>query len=185
MRVGMKVGPFYVSSSTRRRRRPTRAPLPTRVQLAAQAKQRAAKAERLRVARAERHARYGPTTVADPRTWHTVHTIAAIVALGVAIELPSMLGDGTTSQTIWAIAVVGGLVAWMVWLRRVDVAQRNAGIASRRRDVVRQARAVQDAAYAHAQYLAPRQVGNAWNHGECHINHRTPEAARRCDKGGL
>lgn len=98
MRVGMRVGPSYVSQSTRRRSRSRSsagrpAPGPTPAQLAAKAEQRAAAQARLDASRGERLARYGPFRTADPRTWHTGHSVLAALLLVVVLALPSMLDD--------------------------------------------------------------------------------------------
>ena len=186
MRVGMRVGPFYLSQSTRRsRRRPS--PGPTAAQRQAQAARRAANQRRVSAARAERHARYGAFKAQDPRTWHTEQTILALILLIIVFSLPAILGDGAVAGWIWAAAVLVGLSAWAVWLYRLhdfEAPGRDTGIQQRQQAVVAEAQAAAQARADHAAYLAPHQIGNAWRHGACPVNHRTPDAAYRCTKGG-
>jgi hypothetical protein len=106
--------------------------------------------------------------------------------LAIVAALPGMLGDGPGAETIWLIAIAAGLGAWGMWLGRLHTAQAPARRAAidqaqheRRRELAEQARRAEE----HAAYLAPRQVGNAWHHGACTINHRTHAAAQRCRLG--
>lgn len=189
MRVGVKVGPFYLSSSTRsrsRRRGPTQAQ--RRAQAAGAAARRAARQRRVQESRARRLATYGPFKPADPRTWHTPHTVLAIISLIILFALPSMVGDGPVASAIWAVAVCAGLVGWGVWLARCHIAERPARAAARQQQAAVLAAAQHQAAQAraaHLAYLAPKMVTpNTWHHGACTINHRTEDTARRCTQGG-
>lgn len=190
MRVGVKVGPFYLSQSTRSRSRRSRQPTEAqlRAQAAARAAQRQASAARVADARAKRQYLYGPVRLNDPRTWHSGHTVLFLVALAVVFALPAMVGDGPVAIGVWAIAVCAGLIAWMVWLARRVAAERPAFAARRQQyDDVRFAAERERAAAiaAHQAYLALRQVGpNVWTHGACTINHRSPDTASRCTRGG-
>lgn len=189
MRVGVKVGPFYLSSSSRgrsRRRGPTAAQ--RRAQAARQTARRAAHQRHLQEARSRRLAVYGPFTPQDPRTWHATQTVLAVIAVLILFALPAIVGDGPVASAIWAVAVVAGLVAWAVWVIRRHIAERPARAAAREQQAAASAAAQHRAAEAHAAhmaYLAPMMVApNAWHHGACTINHRTEDTARRCTKGG-
>lgn len=190
MRVGVKVGPFYLSQSTRSRSRRSRQPTQAqmRAQDAARTAQREAAAARVAEARAKRHYLYGPVRLSDPRTWHSGQTVLLLVALAVVFALPTMVGDGPVASGIWALAVCVGLIAWMVWLARHSAADRPALAARRQQYADAQLAAERERAAAiaaHQAYLAPRQVGpNVWSHGACTINHRSSDTARRCTRGG-
>src|SRR4051794_10451146 len=136
--------------------------------------------------RAQRRASYGPYRVADVRTWFGWQWFCGLTALTVVAALPAILGDGPIAQIVWLIAVALGLVAWGIWL-----AQRHAGQAPARQAAAAHAALAFQGAQAEAArlaaertaYLAPRQVGNAWRHGACPIDHRTVDAALRCRRG--
>lgn len=204
VRVGVRLGPFYVSSSTRRRRRrgPTAAQLPAQAAATAQrraAQSAAAAAHRNQVTanRAQRRATYGPYKVADVRTWYCWHWLLGIVGLLLVLALPAMIGDGPSAQAVWAISVGLGVLVWVAWVVRLHVEQAPA-----RRQAAAQAAWVRqqtEAAEAHARhqaqlvanrraaeyaaYMAPKQVGNVWRHGGCPVNHRTRDVAVRCTRG--
>jgi hypothetical protein len=203
VRVGVRLGPFYVSSSTRRRRLgPTAAQ--RRAQAAATAQRRARQsaataAHRAQVAanRAQRRETYGAYKVADVRTWFSWHWLLGIVGLLLALALPGMIGDGPNAQAVWAIAVGAGIVVWVAWVVRLHAEQAPA----RRQAAAHAASARQQAEAAEAQarhqaqleaarraaeyaaYMAPKQVGTVWRHGGCPVNHRTRDVAARCTRG--
>src|SRR5689334_9223098 len=115
VRVGMRVGPFYVSSSTRRRRRPSAAQRRAQAEQAARQRELAAQ-RRAEVARrrAERRATYGRYTVSDFRTWFSWQWLWALALLAVVATLPSAVGDSTLMEMIWLLAILAGLVVWAI-----------------------------------------------------------------------
>jgi len=202
VRVGMRVGPFYASSSTRRRRGPNAAQRRAQAEAAARrrAHQQAVAAQHhAQVARnrSQRRATYGAYSVADMRTWFFWHWVAALIAIAVAAALPTMIGDGPTAEDAWLIAMVLGLAVWGTWVSRLHAAQAPARRAAAERAALDRQRAEAEAALArqqaaveaarraaeYAAYMAPKQVGNAWHHGACTINHRTWDVASRCRRG--
>lgn len=186
MRAGARVGPFYVSSSTRRRRSRGPTAAQRRAQAAALAEQQAIRRAEVVRARLRRRTLYGPYRIADVRTWFSGQWLLSLAALAVVIALPAMLGDGAAEQAVWLAAVAVGILVWGVWVARLHASQ-----APERRAAVEemaQVRREADAAAArqaaeHAAYMAPRQVGNSWHHGACVINHRSADTAARCGKG--
>lgn len=178
----MRVGPFYVSSSSRRRTRRGPSAAQRRAQAAAAAEHRAYVARK----RAQRRATYGPFKLADARTWFSWHWLGAIIALGVVAALPSMLGDGPIAETIWLVAVVIGVSAWGIWVVQLHSAQAPTRRAAAQQATFARQQAEAEAARragAYAAFIAPRQIGRAWHHGNCTINHRTYDAAARCRRG--
>lgn len=181
-RVGLRLGPFYVSSGGGRRRRRG----PTAAQRHAQAVAAAQRRTQVAHQRAQRRATYGSYRFADVRTWFSWQWLLAILALGVIVVLPVSLGDGPAAETVWLVAVGLGVLAWGTRVAQLSAAQaparRAAAEHAARTEQAAQAEAARRAA-EQAAYLAPRQVGNAWRHGQCTVNHRTLDAAQRCRRG--
>jgi hypothetical protein len=177
-RVGLRLGPFFVSTGARPRQRRG----PSAAQLNAQAAAAAQRRTHIDGQRAQRRATFGSYRVADARTWFFWQWLLALAALSAVAVLPLAVGDGPTAEKIWLVAVASGVLMWAIRLAQVHAAQAP----SRRAATEHAARAEQTAladAARRAAYLAPRQIGNTWRHGQCAVNHRTRDVALRCNRG--
>lgn len=135
-----------------------------------------------RSAAAQRHVQ----RQADVRTWFGWQWFWAFAALAIVAALPAVLGDGPIAEVVWLIAVALGLVMWGIWVVRRHAAEAPARRAAAARAALAFQQAQAEAARLAAErtaYLAPRQIGTAWRHGACVVNHRTPDAALRCRRG--